>query len=113
MAGMPAVKQGEFLEGTGLFRKVSWDEARPGDYGYRHWKHPHRGVDLGDAFIVAGRDQSGDILGANGANRRAFVVPPDGGRYRGLTFLRPTEEFYRRYGHQVLAERLRPEQSGA
>ena len=94
-----ATSQGQMLEQSGLFREVS--DPRPGEYGYRHWNsqvtRAHGGVDKGDAFIVTGRDNNGHLIGANDHH---FVVPPDGGRYRGLKFLRPTEEFYQLYGNK-------------
>lgn len=94
-----ATVQGQMLEQSGLFKEVS--DPRPGDYGYRHWNaavtRAHGGVDKGDAFIVVGQDSHGRLLGANDHH---FVVPPDGGRYRGLKFLRPTEEFFKLYGLQ-------------
>jgi hypothetical protein len=94
-----ATTQGRMLEQSGLFREVS--DPRPGDYGYRHWNaqvtRAHGGVDKGDSFIVTGVDRNGRLTGANDHH---FVVPPDGGRYRGLKFLRPTEEFFKIYGNK-------------
>ena len=92
-----ATVQGRMLEESGLFKEVT--NPRPGDYGYRHWNAQvtaaHAGVDKGDAFTVVGKNRAGQLIGANDHH---FIVPPDGGRYRGLKFLRPTEEFYRLYG---------------
>lgn len=93
-----ATEQGRILESTGLFQRVSRDQVRPGDYGYRHWKpsviSSHGGVDKGDAFIVTNIGRHRELIAANDHH---FVVPGDGGRYRDTTFLRPTAEFYQRY----------------
>lgn len=93
-----ATVQGNILENTHLFKKVSREDVQPGDYGYRHWsewvKRAHGGVDKGDSFIVASIGRNGELVGANDHH---FIVPEDGGRYRDTTFLRPTAAFYARY----------------
>jgi hypothetical protein len=94
-----ATKQGELIESTGLFQEVSRADVKPGDYCYRHWTsrviRAHGGVDEGDAFIVSAVGRRGELYGSNDHH---FVVPGDGGRYRDTKFLRPTAEFFRRYG---------------
>ena len=97
-----ATEQGRMLEKSGLFKEVPRSEVQPGDYGYRHWNasviRQHGGVDKGDAFFVTGVDKHGTLTGANDHH---FTVPEDGGRYRHMKFLRPTPEFYERYGHNI------------
>jgi|GEM_PF-4385508 len=97
---MSAVSQGELLERSGMFDRVSSADVQPGDYGYRHWS-PHtikrRGLgDLGDSFIVTDCNKKG----WQAANDHMFTVPPAGGYYRpGIVFLRPNAKFYAAYKH--------------
>ena len=97
-----ATEQGRILETSGLFERVSRQDAQPGDYAYRHWSSSviksHHGIDKGDAFIVAKVERNGVLIGANDHH---FVVPADGGRYRDTTFLRPTAAFYARYASVI------------
>jgi len=97
---MPATAQGEILEKSGLFDRVSADDVKPGDYGYRHWSTAtikRRGLgDLGDSFIVTDCTRKG----WQAANDHMFTVPPAGGYYApGITFLRPNAKFYAAYEH--------------
>jgi lysophospholipase L1-like esterase/muramidase (phage lysozyme) len=100
-----ATVQGRMLEESGLFDVVPAWQARAGDYGYRHWSPEtimaKGGIDKGDSFIVRGRDSNGSVLGAND---HLFTVPPDGGYYVGLTYLRPNEKFYQLYGKSLMAQ---------
>lgn len=97
-----ATEQGRMLKESGLFHEVPRDEVRPGDYGVRDWNRHvtkrHGGVNKGDSFIVTAVSADGSLKGANDHN---FNVPEDGGRYRNLRFMRPTPEFYRRYGGNI------------
>lgn len=97
-----ATEQGRMLKESGLFHEVPREEVRRGDYGVRDWNHRvtkrHGGVNKGDSFIVTAVSADGSLKGANDHN---FHVPEDGGRYRNLRFLRPTPEFYRRYGGNI------------
>lgn len=100
IAPMSAVRQGQMLEQSGLFDKVTSGEVQPGDYGYRHWSARtirHRGLgDLGDSFIVTDCNRQS----WQAANDHMFVVPPAGGYYApGITFLRPNAKFYAAYEH--------------
>lgn len=82
-----ATEQGKIIAHSGLFEKV--DNPQVGDYGVRDWNRSvtraHGGVNKGDSFIVTGVQKDGTM---HGANDHQFVVPPDGGRYRNLTFYR-------------------------
>ncbi|MFA6210464.1 MAG: hypothetical protein WCT03_23915 [Candidatus Obscuribacterales bacterium] len=96
-----ATVQGRMLKESGLFHEVPRDEVRPGDYGVRDWNHrvaKRHGVNKGDSFIVTAVSADGAL---RGANDHTFNVPEDGGRYRNLRFMRPTPEFYRRYGGNI------------
>ncbi|CAN5463840.1 hypothetical protein BH11CYA1_BH11CYA1_00970 [soil metagenome] len=97
-----ATEQGRMLKESGLFHEVPRDEVRPGDYGVRDWNHRvtkrHGGVNKGDSFIVTAVSAHGAL---RGANDHTFNVPEDGGRYRNLKFMRPTPEFYKRYGGNI------------
>lgn len=95
---MIATEQGKVIQASGLFREVSRAEARPGDYFVRDWNQrviaQHGGVNKGDSgFIYAKNGNS--LMAANDHNQ---VFPEDGGRYRNTKFLRPTAEFWARYG---------------
>lgn len=96
-----ATEQGKLLEKSGLFEEVPRSQVREGDYGYRHWSprviKQHHGVDKGDSFIVSRVDKDGTL---HGSNDHHFEVPEDGGRYRGMKFLRPTKAFWDKYGPQ-------------
>ncbi len=97
--GMSGVHQGQYLESTGLFRRVSKEDAGPGDYVYRHWAS--RPGDLGDSCIVTGRDQRGNVYAVSGAVRHPFVVNTHNGYYTPEIYLRPTakyEEYMRKKG---------------
>jgi hypothetical protein len=97
-----ATEQGRMLKESGLFHEVPRDEVRPGDYGVRDWNRHvtkrHGGVNKGDSFIVTAVSADGAL---RGANDHTFNVPEDGGRYRNLRFMRPTPEFFRRYGGNI------------
>ncbi len=95
---MIATKQGEVIQASGLFREVSRAEARPGDYFVRDWNQQviaqHKGVNKGDSGFIYARNGN-SLLAANDHHQ---VFPEDGGRYRNTKFLRPTAEFWARYG---------------
>ncbi len=97
-----ATEQGRMLKESGLFHEVPRDEVRPGDYGVRDWNRHvtkrHGGINKGDSFIVTAVSADGSL---RGANDHTFNVPEDGGRYRNLRFMRPTPEFFRRYGGNI------------
>lgn len=97
---MSAVRQGELLERSGMFDRVSASDVQEGDYGYRHWSKAtirRRGLgDLGDSFIVTG----GRCNALQAANDHHFVVPHGGGYYaKEIYFLRPNANFYAAYEH--------------
>jgi hypothetical protein len=98
IGGMSGVNQGKTLEDCGLFERIPASEARAGDFGYRHWAH--RAGDLGDSFVVTGRE-GGNVVAVNGAQRNEFIVSNNGGYYTDAIYLRPTAEFFRRYGHRI------------
>jgi hypothetical protein len=98
IGGMSGVRQGQTLENCGLFERIPASEARAGDFGYRHWAHRHG--DLGDSFVVTGRE-GGTVVAVNGAQRNEFAVSDNGGYYKDAIYLRPTAEFFRRYGHRI------------
>lgn len=93
-----ATEQGRMMQQSGMFHAVPRSEVRPGDYGVRDWNHNvtrQHGINKGDSFIVTNVGARGSL---KGANDHIFNVPEDGGRYRNLQFMRPTPEFYKKYG---------------
>lgn len=99
MKPMIATEQGKVMVASGLFREVSRSEARPGDYFVRDWNSSvtaQHGINKGDSGFVIQR--RGNTLMQ--ANDHVQAFPEDGGRYRNTKFLRPTAEFWARYGKQ-------------
>lgn len=97
MKPMIATEQGKTMISSGLFREVSREEARPGDYFVRDWNSEvarAHGVNKGDSGFVI--ERRGNTLVQ--ANDHVQAFPEDGGRYRNTKFLRPTAEFWARYG---------------
>ncbi len=98
IGSMSGVQQTEYmakLAQQGYFRRVSESEAQEGDFGGRAWSRSvaaAHGRNLGDTFMVAGRNGS-TVYGVNGAAHNAFVANNNSPRYTANVYFRPTEKF--------------------
>jgi hypothetical protein len=82
------------LARQGYFRQVSESEAQEGDFGGRGWSPrvaAAYGHNLGDSFMVVGRD--GDaVYGANGASHVPFIANGNNPRYTNNVYFRATKK---------------------
>jgi hypothetical protein len=105
---LSGVQQGQVLLESGLFRQVPREQARAGDLGFAHWRSDWNG--LGHGFVITRRDGT-QLTEVDGAADGPH--PYSEHRYAGLMVLRPTMEFYRRFGKAAQEREPNPRSENA
>jgi hypothetical protein len=84
-----ATEMGAMMSRSGKFQKVSLSQVQKGDVIVRNWNPTviaqHNGQNWGDIVIVCGKNEQGQLIGAND---HQDVIPEDGGRYTNSYALR-------------------------
>jgi hypothetical protein len=87
-----ATEMGEMMSRSGKFERVPLSQVQKGDVIVRNWNPTviaqHNGQNWGDIVIVCGKNEQGQLIGAND---HQDVIPEDGGRYTNSYALRAVQ----------------------